>query len=262
MLTAGFQVELVDAPVLEVIPEREDTHLFDQMESSSSIEVQDGSECPRMPIEVELHVDQTVVVADIHDRLVGVAVTQLAQPGVGQTVEGPPHRLVLHPANVQHDPLRHRLALSNRVRIGFRTRVHAHVLRQHVDRVRIGRLAIVVEFRILRRRPVDHCRSQPRVGPVEVAGGPSTIDRSPGGAAPSEERDGPLHQRLGRSGVDVGQVGSLERVVTDGTLAAGHDRHGAFQDRILVLLGGERLEVVAVGRARHRDAPIDRVIAF
>ena len=55
MLTARLKVEFIDTPVLEVVGERKNTHLFYEMQLPGSIEVEDRSECSRMPVEVELH---------------------------------------------------------------------------------------------------------------------------------------------------------------------------------------------------------------
>lgn len=51
VLTARLEVELVHAPVLEVVAEGDDTHFFDQVQLTRPVEVEDGREGSRMPVE-------------------------------------------------------------------------------------------------------------------------------------------------------------------------------------------------------------------
>ena len=55
VLAARLQVQLVDAPVLEVVGERQDAHLLDEVKLTGAVEVEHGRERPRVTVEVELH---------------------------------------------------------------------------------------------------------------------------------------------------------------------------------------------------------------
>ena len=55
VLTAGLEVELVDAPVLEVVGKRQHTHLLDQMQLPGAVEVEHGRERARVTVEVKFH---------------------------------------------------------------------------------------------------------------------------------------------------------------------------------------------------------------
>ncbi len=48
------QVELVDAPVVEVLLESDDTALLPQMQLPRPVEVDDGPKAPRVAVKVEL----------------------------------------------------------------------------------------------------------------------------------------------------------------------------------------------------------------
>jgi len=74
MLAARFQVELVHAPVLEVVAEGDDAHLFNQVELTGSVEVENRWEGSRMPVEEVFVIHQRVVVTKLHDGFVAVAV--------------------------------------------------------------------------------------------------------------------------------------------------------------------------------------------
>lgn len=47
---------------------------------------------------------QTVVVADLHQRLVGVAVSEFSQTSPGQPIQGPPQNLMVQTPDVEADP--------------------------------------------------------------------------------------------------------------------------------------------------------------
>lgn len=84
VLTTGLEVELVNAPVLKIVAEGQDTHFFDQMQFSCPVKVQDGGKGPRVPVKEELVVLQVVVVAQLHQHLVCVAVfSDATQSSVG-----------------------------------------------------------------------------------------------------------------------------------------------------------------------------------
>ena len=51
VLAAGLQVQLVDAPVLQVVTESEHAHLLHQVEFARAIKVEDGAEGARMTVE-------------------------------------------------------------------------------------------------------------------------------------------------------------------------------------------------------------------
>ena len=55
VLAARLEVELVDAPVLEVVGERQHAHLLDEVQLTGPVEVQHRRERTRVSIEVELH---------------------------------------------------------------------------------------------------------------------------------------------------------------------------------------------------------------
>jgi len=55
VLAAGLEVQLVDAPVLEVVGERQNAHLLNEVKLSCTVEVEHGRERARVTIEVEFH---------------------------------------------------------------------------------------------------------------------------------------------------------------------------------------------------------------
>lgn len=76
MLAAGFEVEFVHAPVLQVVAERQHAHFVHQMEFSGTVEVKDGREGFRMTIEEVFILYEGVVVADFSQGFVCVAVSK------------------------------------------------------------------------------------------------------------------------------------------------------------------------------------------
>ena len=86
MLAAGLQVQLINAPVLEVLAEGQDTHLLHQMQLARAVEVEDGGKGARVAVEEVLVVGQGVVVAEVQQRVVGAALPQLAQARVGHAL--------------------------------------------------------------------------------------------------------------------------------------------------------------------------------
>ena len=123
VLAAGLQVELVDAPELQVIGESQNAHLLHQVELSRPVEVEDGREGPRVPVEEVLVVHEVVVVAQLHEGVVAVALPEAAQSGVRQVFQSPPQNFVLRAADVQDHPTVHRLAAHDHEVVGgIRTR--------------------------------------------------------------------------------------------------------------------------------------------
>lgn len=78
VLATRFEVELVDAPVVEVVAEGDNAHLFDQVQLAGAVKVQDRAEGARVAVEEVLVVHQRVVVAQLHDGFVAGAVAQPA----------------------------------------------------------------------------------------------------------------------------------------------------------------------------------------
>lgn len=74
VLATALEIELVDAPICEIVAERQHAHLVYQVELAGAIEIEDRAERLWMPIKEVLVVDQGVIVAELGDRLVGVAV--------------------------------------------------------------------------------------------------------------------------------------------------------------------------------------------
>lgn len=75
-----------------------------------------------MPVEEVLVVGQRVVVAQLCDGLVRVAVPEPAQPGVRQPLERAPHYLVLDAAHVYAHPAVERLGPHDHERLGRQRR--------------------------------------------------------------------------------------------------------------------------------------------
>jgi len=59
VLAARLEVQLVDAPVLEVVGERQHAHLLDEVQLTGAVEIQHGRERSRVTIKVKLHRIQT-----------------------------------------------------------------------------------------------------------------------------------------------------------------------------------------------------------
>ena len=116
-LAAGFQVDLVDAPEVQLLTEGERAHLLHHVQLARAVEVKDGGEGSRVSVEEVLVVIQAVVVAYLHDGLVGVAVPQLAQPCPGQPVQRPPQDFVEEASHVESHPTGVRLAADDVHRI-------------------------------------------------------------------------------------------------------------------------------------------------
>ena len=112
-LAAGLQVDLVDAPVVQLLAEGQRAHLLHHVQLARAVEVEDGGEGAGVAVEEVLAVVEAVVVADLQQGLVGVAVPQLAQPGAGQPVQGPPQHLVEETPHVEPDPAEEGLAADD-----------------------------------------------------------------------------------------------------------------------------------------------------
>ena len=137
VLAAGFQVQLVDAPVVEVVAEGNDAHLFDQVQFARPVKVQDRAEGARMSVEEVLVVHQRVVVAQFDDGLVGGAVTQPTQSGVRKPFQRPPENFVPDAAHVDADASIQRFAPHDHERLR-RKRSHGARMRP-VDGSQSGR---------------------------------------------------------------------------------------------------------------------------
>lgn len=74
VLATALEIELVDAPVSKIVAERQHAHLVYQVELAGAIKVEDRAKRLGMSIKKILVVDEGVVVAELSDRLVGVAV--------------------------------------------------------------------------------------------------------------------------------------------------------------------------------------------
>lgn len=74
VLATTLEIELVDAPVGKIVAKRQHAHLVYQVELAGSIEIKDRAERLGMSIKEVLVVDEGIIVAELGDRLVGVAV--------------------------------------------------------------------------------------------------------------------------------------------------------------------------------------------
>lgn len=77
-LAARLQVDLIDAPVIELLAEWQRAHFLHHVQLSSSVKIQDRRERARVSVEEVLVLVKTVVIADFHQRLVCVTVSELA----------------------------------------------------------------------------------------------------------------------------------------------------------------------------------------
>lgn len=131
MLTTAFQVQLIDAPVLEIVCECDDAHFFDQMQFARSVDEMKRSyqntthlplnafqpdflpasresrtrwrhlpekveNCPErtgMPVEEIFVVGERVVITEFHNGLVSVALAQSTKSRMRQAFQGPPENL-------------------------------------------------------------------------------------------------------------------------------------------------------------------------
>lgn len=93
-LAAGLKVDLVDAPKVQFLAERQSAHFLHHVQLSGAVKVQDGGEGAGVSVKKVLVVIQTVVVTYLQDRVVGIAVPQFAQSCAGQPVQRPPQDFV------------------------------------------------------------------------------------------------------------------------------------------------------------------------
>ena len=119
VLAARLQVELVDAPKVEVVAESQDAHVLHQVELPGPVKVQDGRKRPGMAVEKVLVVHEIIVVAELHQGLVRVALPKAAEFRVGKSVQRSPEDLVLCPADVEQHPPVQRLGSGDHERIGY-----------------------------------------------------------------------------------------------------------------------------------------------
>lgn len=74
-LAAGLKVDLVDAPEVQLLAERERAHFLHHVQLPSAIEVEDGGEGAGVSVEKVLVGIQAIIIAYLQDRVVGVAVS-------------------------------------------------------------------------------------------------------------------------------------------------------------------------------------------
>ena len=86
LLAAGFQVELIDAPVVEVLLEGYRAALLPKVKFTSTVEVNDSTEVPGVSVKVVLVVLQTELVAEVQDVLSVPGSPQSPKPSLRQSV--------------------------------------------------------------------------------------------------------------------------------------------------------------------------------
>ena len=86
--------------------ESEDTHLIRHVKLARPVEVENRVEGPRMTIKEVFVVEDGVVRTEIENVVIGVGPAELAEPGVWDLLQHPPHHLVPHSAHVElHSPV-------------------------------------------------------------------------------------------------------------------------------------------------------------
>ena len=104
VLAARLQVELVDAPVLKVVGERQDADVVDKVQLTGPVEIEHRRKRARMSIEEELHRRRVEIVAQRAERVaVRRTATQAAETRVRHAFQSPPEGLVTDAADVEHD---------------------------------------------------------------------------------------------------------------------------------------------------------------
>ena len=107
MLAARLQIQLVDAPVFQVVGERQYADVVDQVQLACPVEVQHGREGARVTVEEELHRRRVEVIAERAQRVtLGGTASQTAETRVRHAFEGPPERLMADSTDVEHDATR------------------------------------------------------------------------------------------------------------------------------------------------------------
>ena len=90
LLTARLQIELIDAPVVQVLLEGHRAALLSQVKFPRPVEVDDGPEVPGMSVKVVLVVLRVELVAQLQDLLSAPSPPQFPQTCLRQPVyEGP-----------------------------------------------------------------------------------------------------------------------------------------------------------------------------
>ena len=84
------QVQLVDAPVLQILLEGHRAALLAEVKTTRPVEVDDGAEVARVPVEVILVVLHVELVAELQDLRRALGPPQLAQPRLGQSLQQHP----------------------------------------------------------------------------------------------------------------------------------------------------------------------------
>lgn len=74
-LAAWLQVDLIDSPVVQLLAKRQGAHLLHHVQLPCSVEVEDGGEGHWVPIKEIFILSEAVVIADLQQWLMGVAVS-------------------------------------------------------------------------------------------------------------------------------------------------------------------------------------------
>lgn len=90
LLAAGFHVQLVYAPVLQVVTKGQDAHFLHKVQLSRSIEVQDGGEGARMAVKEKFVSVSVVVITKFQNLVLCEAVPESAQSRAWQAVQSFP----------------------------------------------------------------------------------------------------------------------------------------------------------------------------
>ena len=90
LLAARLQVELINPPEIKILSEGHGTALLSQVESASPVEIDHGAKVARMTIKIIFIVVQVELITQLKDVGSVLGSPQLAQSGLGQTLqEGP-----------------------------------------------------------------------------------------------------------------------------------------------------------------------------
>jgi len=103
VLTACFEIELINPPVDEVLIEGQDAHFIHQVELPCPVKVEDGVEALGMTIEKVLVVSEVVVVTEDGDLFVARRGIELPKTRMREAIERFPHDFVGDTANVEKD---------------------------------------------------------------------------------------------------------------------------------------------------------------
>ena len=101
--TADFKIDFFDHPKLQIFSKVQDTKFINDMEMVGSVEVEDRVECQRISVKVNFVVSQRVSIHKFEDVLMSPGLGQHAQPGQWPLLQHPPHDLMSHSANIDHN---------------------------------------------------------------------------------------------------------------------------------------------------------------